>query len=82
VLESEVVTSLSINDVFFAALWCLTMTNSYEDACQKAAKLENTNSYIIEVTGALAGMYYGLESIPKDWISKAKEKYDISAIVF
>ena len=82
ILEDEVPVSSLAKDVFFTALWCFTMTDSYEQACVKASKLDFNIPYIVEVTGAIAGLYYGFESIPTSWSIKAEDKYEFSKIIF
>jgi hypothetical protein len=82
ILEDEVPVSTNVKDVFFTALWCLTMTDSYEQACRKAYDLKDSNELIIEITGALAGLYYGVESIPTEWIAEVETKFSIEEIIF
>ena len=82
ILEDEVPISTNAKDVFFTALWCFVMSDSYEQACKKANKLENSNHSIVEVTGALSGLYYGIESIPDEWITSVEHKFDLKEIIF
>lgn len=56
-----VVTSLE------AAIWSLITTNSFEEATLKAVNLGGDTDTIAAITGGLAGLYYGIESIPIDW---------------
>ena len=82
ILEDDVVVTKNVKDVFFAALWCMIMSDSYEQACRKATALKNSNDMLVEVTGALSGLYYGLESIPTSWIIPAEEKFNLKEIIF
>lgn len=51
-----------------AALWCLLTTNTYKDSVLKAVNLGDDTDTTGAVTGGLAGILYGLDSIPKEWI--------------
>ena len=53
-----------------AALWCCYNTGCYKEAVLKAVNLGNDTDTVGAVTGAIAGLMYGYESIPKDWIKK------------
>ena len=63
-----------------AALWCLLTTNSFSEAVLKAVNLgEDTDTTGI-VTGGLAGIYYGLESVPAEWLDAIVRKEDVSSL--
>lgn len=50
-----------------AAFWSFLTTSSFEDAVVRAANLGDDADTVAAVTGALAGAYYGLDSIPAQW---------------
>lgn len=50
-----------------AAIWCLLTTPSYTEAVLKAVNLGEDTDTTGAVTGGLAGLYYGLDSIPAAW---------------
>ena len=59
-----------------SALWCLLNTNSYAECVLKAVNLGDDTDTVGAVAGGLAGIYYGLEQIPKDWLNViAKRAY-------
>lgn len=60
-----------------AALWCLLTTSSYAEAVLKAVNLGEDTDTTAAVTGGLAGLYYGVESIPKKWVEQIARKDDI-----
>lgn len=60
-----------------AVLHCFATTNSYKEAVLKAVNLGGDTDTTAAITGQLAGAYYGLESIPKEWRKKVKGKMDI-----
>ena len=57
-----------------AALWCFITTNNYKECVLKAVNLGDDTDTTGAVAGGLAGLYYGLESIPKEWLDALVEK--------
>jgi len=53
-----------------AALWCFWRTESYREAILCAANLGEDADTTAAVCGQIAGAYYGVEGIPKSWLSK------------
>jgi len=60
-----------------ASIWCLLNTSSFQDAVLKAVNLGEDTDTTGCVTGGLAGLYYGLEAVPKEWIYALARKDDI-----
>lgn len=60
-----------------AALWCFLNGNSYEDTVLTAVNLGMDADTTGAVTGGLAGIYYGYESIPQTWIKTLARADDI-----
>jgi ADP-ribosylglycohydrolase len=60
-----------------ASLWCLLNSSSYAEAVLKAVNLGGDTDTTAAVTGGLAGIYYGVENIPKEWIEQIARKQDI-----
>ncbi len=56
-------------DTLEAAVWSLLQTDSFESALLKAVNLGDDTDTVGAVTGGLAGLYYGWETIPKDWLN-------------
>src|SRR5262249_6765781 len=50
-----------------ASLWCLLNSTSFEEAVLKAVNLGDDTDTTGAITGALAGLHYGLDSIPQAW---------------
>ncbi|WP_088243085.1 ADP-ribosylglycohydrolase family protein [Calothrix rhizosoleniae] len=67
-------------DTLEASLWCFLNTSSYEQAVLEAVNLGEDTDTTAAVTGGLAGIYYGLESIPIEWINTIARKEDIIAL--
>ncbi|MGD1805285.1 ADP-ribosylglycohydrolase family protein [Dapis sp. BLCC M126] len=64
-------------DTLEASLWCLLNTKSFAEAVLKAVNLGEDTDTTGAVTGGLAGIYYGIENIPNEWIEVIARKDDI-----
>lgn len=51
-----------------AAVWCMLNTRSYKEAVLKAVNLGGDTDTIAALTGAMAGIVYGMDSIPREWM--------------
>ncbi len=60
-----------------ASIWCLLTTENFKDTVLKAVNLGEDTDTTGAVTGGLAGMLYGYDNIPKEWINKIARKEDI-----
>jgi len=63
-----------------ASIWCLLTTDNYHDAVLKAVNLGNDTDTTACVTGALAGLLYGLDDIPKEWVENVSRSKDIECL--
>jgi ADP-ribosylglycohydrolase len=63
-----------------ASLWCLLKNNNYKDTVLAAVNLGNDTDTIAAIAGGLAGILYGFESIPSNWISDLQKKEEIMAL--
>ncbi|MBW4613247.1 MAG: ADP-ribosylglycohydrolase family protein [Desmonostoc vinosum HA7617-LM4] len=68
-------------DTLEASLWCLLNSSSYSEAVLKAVNLGGDTDTTAAVTGGLAGIYYGVEAIPQQWIEQIARKQDIINLV-
>ncbi|WP_449400098.1 ADP-ribosylglycohydrolase family protein [Chryseobacterium wanjuense] len=57
-----------------ASLWCFLNSESYSEAVLKAVNLGEDTDTTGAITGGIAGIYYGFENIPEDWISLIARK--------
>lgn len=64
-----------------AAIWCLLNTKCYEEAVLTAINLGEDTDTTAAVVGGLAGIVYGYDSIPGDWIEGLKNKELIDSIL-
>lgn len=60
-----------------ASLWCLLNSNDYKEAVLKAVNLGGDTDTTACVAGGLAGLLYGYDAIPKEWINELARKTDI-----
>lgn len=77
VQEENIKSTGYVLDTLEASIWCLLTTNSYKEAVLKAVNLGNDTDTTGAVTGGLAALIYGLDAIPKDWLSVVVRKEDI-----
>ena len=54
-------------DTLEAVIWCIFHTDSYKDAVLSAVNLGGDTDTVGAITGGVAGMVYGYNSIPKEW---------------
>ena len=57
-----------------AAVWCLAVTDSLEAALLKAVNLGEDTDTVAAIAGGLAGLYYGYDAIPADWLAAIKRR--------
>lgn len=79
--ECEIISSGHVLYTLEAACWCLLNTHNYRDAVLKAVNLGGDTDTIAALTGALAAIVYGENSIPKAWLCKLKNKKSIENIL-
>jgi ADP-ribosylglycohydrolase len=61
-----------------ASIWCLLTTDSFEEAVLRAVNLGEDTDTTGAVTGGLAGLFYGIDSIPEKWLQKIARYDDIN----
>jgi len=65
-----------------AAMYCFMKTNNYADAVLMAVNLGDDTDTTAAVTGGLAGLYYGFDSIPEKWIDQIKRSNEIRDLCY
>ncbi|MCL2556912.1 MAG: ADP-ribosylglycohydrolase family protein [Treponema sp.] len=66
--ESGIKSGGFVADTLEAALWCFLLSKSYEEAVLRAVNLGDDSDTTAAVAGAMAGLFYGAEGIPREWI--------------
>jgi len=72
--EDQIKSSGYVIDCIEAAVWCLITTDTFKDCMLKAVNLGDDTDTVAAIAGGLAGLYYGYDAIPKEWISVIKKR--------
>ena len=72
--EENIKSSGYVVDSLEAAVWCLINTDSYEACTLKAVNLGEDTDTVSAIAGGLAGLYYGYENIPKEWLAVIQKR--------
>lgn len=67
--EDDIKSSGYVVDTLEAAIWCFLNTCNYKECVLKAVNLGGDTDTVSAVAGGIAGVYYGMEAIPKMWVS-------------
>jgi ADP-ribosylglycohydrolase/O-acetyl-ADP-ribose deacetylase (regulator of RNase III) len=67
--EHEISSGGYVIETLEASLWCLLTTDSFSDCVLKAVNLGGDTDTTGCVAGGLAGVCYGVDSIPPEWIA-------------
>ncbi|PIF43852.1 ADP-ribosylglycohydrolase [Chryseobacterium sp. 52] len=78
--EEEIKSSGYVLHSLEASLWCFLTTETYAEAVLKAVNLGEDTDTTGAITGGIAGIYYGVENIPEEWIAELVRKNDIEAL--
>ena len=72
--EENIVSGGYVIHTLEASIWCLLTTETYKDAVLKAVNLGNDADTTGAVTGGLAGLLYGFDNIPSNWVNGLARK--------
>jgi ADP-ribosylglycohydrolase len=75
--EDEIQSSGYVLHTIEASIWCLLTTDSYKEAVLKAVNLGSDTDTTGAVTGGLAGLLYGFDNIPTNWIEQTARNGEI-----
>ncbi len=78
--ETEIHSDGYVIHTLEASMWCLLKTENYKDAVLKAVRLGGDTDTTACVVGGLAGIAYGWQSIPADWLDSLARKEEIMAL--
>lgn len=67
--ESAVASTGYVLHTLHAAIWCLLTTDNFEQCVLKAVNLGGDTDTTGCVAGGLAGVVYGIEAIPQEWLT-------------
>lgn len=80
--EDEIKSSGYVVDTLEAVIWCLLNTNSYKECVLKAVNLGEDTDTVGAIAGGLAGVIYGYNSIPTEWLDCLAKKEMIDKLCF
>lgn len=75
--ENQIFSSGYVLHTLEASIWCLLTTQNYKTAALQAVNLGEDTDTTGAVTGGLAGILYGFDSIPETWVQQLARKDDI-----
>jgi ADP-ribosyl-[dinitrogen reductase] hydrolase len=78
--EEEISSSGYVVHTLEASLWCLLNTNSYRHAVLTAVNLGEDTDTTAAVAGGLAGLAYGWQTIPSEWLTVLARREDIEEL--
>ena len=68
----DIISSGYVRHTLEAVLWTILTTDNYKDAIIKAINLGEDTDTIGAITGSIAGLIYGYDTFPKEWLSKLR----------
>lgn len=80
--EGEVRSGGFVRDTERAALWCLANTGGYEECALLAVNLGDDTDTTAAVAGGLAGIVYGMDAIPAEWMGALRGRDVIEGCLF
>ncbi len=78
--ENKIKSSGYVVDSLEAAVWCLLNTDSFRDCLLLAVNLGDDTDTIGAIAGGLAGLFYGYEAFPGEWIAVIQSPDQILAL--
>ena len=73
----DITSTAYVIDTLESALWSLLATDNYRAACLAAVNLGGDTDSVTSIVGGLAGLAYGVESIPDTWLEALARRSDI-----
>jgi ADP-ribosylglycohydrolase len=78
--EGEIVSTGYVLHTLHASLWCLLTTSSFEDCVVRAVNLGGDTDTTGCVAGGLAGVHYGLSTIPATWLHSLPRRDEVESL--
>ena len=80
--EADIRSSGYVVDTLEAALWSLAQSHSFAETGLTAVNLGEDTDTIGAIAGGLAGILYGIEGIPAQWLDQLRGKELIESCLF
>lgn len=78
--ENEICSGGYVMETLCASLWCLLATDNFRDCTLLAVNLGGDTDTTGCVAGGLAGLAYGLNAIPQEWIASLARREDVAVL--
>jgi len=75
--EQDIYASGYVLHTLEASLWAFLTTDNFKEAVLKAVNLGDDADTVGAITGGMAGLFYGIEQIPEEWINQLARTKDI-----
>ena len=78
--EEEIDSSGKTLESFESAMWSFMRSTDYSSAILTAINLGKDTDTVGAIAGGLAGLYYGIDNIPENWLNKLVKKDYIESL--
>ena len=68
-------------DTIEASIWCVLTTKDYKECVLKAVNLGEDTDTVAAIAGGLAGIIYGYDAIPTEWLNKLIRRDYIESLI-
>ena len=68
-------------DTLEASLWCLLTSHTYQACIIKAVNLGDDTDTVAAIAGGLAGLYYGYDDLPPEWIKAIHHRELVDTLI-
>ena len=79
--SEKIFSSGYVVDALEAAVWSLVTTDSFEGALLRAVNLGDDTDTVGAIAGGLAGLFYGYDAIPEDWLKALQRREWIEGMI-
>lgn len=77
--SGDLIPSVDAVEATRCALFCFRDAASVRDCIERAATLGGDTDTIASIAGGLAGLYFGVKNVPKEWMCQIKIRKEIAA---
>lgn len=81
VSENKISSSGYVVHTLEASIWCMLKGDSFKDTLLTSVNLGYDTDTVGAVTGGLAGIYYGYDNIPEEWVNTLIRLDDILELI-
>lgn len=74
VTENDIKGSGYVVETLEAAVWCLVTTDNFKECLLRAVNLGQDTDTVAAIAGGLAGLFYGYDAIPSEWLNVIQRK--------